>query len=58
VKKYFKPIVIGLIVIFILLFVWMNQWTYPGNGGIRINRITGATYLLGNDGWERVGKNK
>ena len=66
VNKYFKAIIIGLIVMSIFLLVWMNQWKYFGDGKdipMRINRITGAVCVFRPDalpgyktGWIKVGQ--
>jgi hypothetical protein len=52
-RKYFKAIIVSLIIISMFLIVWMNQWKYqvlPG-GMLRINRITGKVYMLVDNGW-------
>jgi len=68
-RKYFKVIIIGLIIISIFLIVWMNQWKYEvlnrptammrtgeAFAVIGINRITGRVYMLTlvSNGWRRL----
>jgi len=52
-RKYFKAIIVGLIIIAMFLIVWMNQWKYQvlPRGMLRINRITGKVYVLVDNGW-------
>jgi hypothetical protein len=49
-KQIFWKVIIGLLVLWLFLFLWMNQWHYALTGTARTNKITGKTYVLWNDG--------
>lgn len=49
-KGVFWKVIISLLVLWLFLFLWMNQWQYARSGNLRTNKITGKSYVLQNDG--------
>jgi len=46
----FSKIILSLLVLFLFLLLWMNQWRHEQSGTFKINRFTGKVYQLQNDG--------
>jgi hypothetical protein len=58
-KGIFWKIIAGLFVLWLFLFLWMNQWHYSFEGRMKTSKITGKTYKLVGGKWEpRMGTEK
>jgi len=53
-RGIFWKVIISLVVLWLFLFLWMNQWHYYQAGLIKINRITGKVYQIEHGKWKAL----
>jgi hypothetical protein len=50
-KGLFWKVIASLFMLWLFLFLWMNQWHYAPSGIAKTNKITGKIYHIVGDKW-------
>jgi len=53
-KDLFWKIIVSLFIVWLFLFLWMNQWHYGAQGLIKTSRLTGKTYNWDKGEWKLI----